>query len=391
MKKYDVVIVGAGIVGLSTAIGLTGRGLHIALIDNKAPPTELSQLDNRTTAITATSKQLLTQVGVWQCIAEDKISAYYDMHVWDAVNNAAIDFSCTEVGAENLGYILENKIIEQSLWERVKQLDEITLYTPNKPIALEVKTTHAELTLETQETLSAALIVGADGSYSWVREQCDLTGHIADYGQVAIVANCHTKESHHQTAWQRFLPTGPLAFLPLVDSHISSIVWSTTPAEGDELMHLPPAEFNQRLTAAFDSRLGAVEITSQRHIFPLKRHYAKDFVAHRVALVGDAAHSVHPLAGQGVNLGLQDATELIDTIIKATLKQRDIGALDTLRKYARARKSDTLILLTGVELLNRLFSQNNAWVAHIRGAGLRLTDKLPWVKRRMIYYALGFR
>jgi len=391
---YDVIIVGSGVVGSVAALALAkNTSLKIALLESQSISLswQPTQYDHRVSAISLASKRLFQQMGVWADMETKRIAPYTHMHVWDASGAGKIDFDCHEVHEEALGYIIEDSVMRVSLLEQIFQTSSIDFISPVKLISLHKKSEKIELETQDGKIFSTTLLIGADGANSWVREQSHISFKNSDYHQAAIVATVQTTLSHQHTAWQRFLATGPLAFLPLSDEKTCSIVWSTSHDEAAALLKLNDKDFCEQLTTAFDKKLGEVIQVSQRYHFPLRMRHAKNYVQERIALIGDAAHTIHPLAGQGVNLGLLDAASLVDVMMTALHKRRDFSSLATLRQYERSRKSDNVMMLASVDLLKQLFAQQNALVKNARTAGLSLIDRCSFVKNRLTQYALGNR
>jgi len=256
--SFDVIIVGGGMVGTALACALGDGPLSVALIEANAPNYDwpADSFDLRVSAITHASQNFLEQLGVWQAISDERANAYHDMQVWDAGGDGSIHFDCAEIGETNLGHIVENRVINKALALRAKQFDNIEIYCPNNPSTLQLDADFTKLELDNGTLLKTGLLVGADGGRSWVRQQAGISVSTRDYQQTAVVANVITEFPHQHTAWQRFLPTGPLAFLPLTNENISSIVWSTTAGEAQRLCQLDEASFSAELEVAFDVQSG---------------------------------------------------------------------------------------------------------------------------------------
>lgn len=363
-KHYDVIIVGGGMVGAALACALDSGSnntrLSIALIETNKPDYDwpADSFDLRVSAITHASQNFLDGLGVWKNIISQHAMAYHDMHVWDAGGEGSIHFDCAEIGEANLGHIIENRVINKSLMERATNVENVDIYCPAKPEQLLLDEKLAQLQLDDGTILCAELLVGADGGKSWVRQQADISVSTRDYQQTAVVTNVTTEHAHQHTAWQRFLISGPLAFLPLADDNISSIVWSTTASEAERLCELDEADFNTELAAAFEEKLGKIINTGPRASFPIKGQHATHYVKPHLALIGDAAHTIHPLAGQGVNLGFADAQCLADTIITSHKSHKNIGSFKALRRYERSRRGDNVLMLEAMGVFKQLFSNN---------------------------------
>ena len=391
-KHYDIIIVGAGMVGATLACGLAeeAENLSIAVIDANMPnfDWDKNSYDMRVSAITRASQNLLRNIGVWKKIIEQRVSPYQDMFVWDAEGKGELHFDSADMGEVDLGHIIENRVIVKALHQRIKELPKIELLCPAKLEKIEFNQDSSVLTLEDKTELAASLVVAADGSRSWVRQQADIAVKGWDFDQAALVTTVKTEKHHQDTAWQRFLTTGPLAFLPLTDGY-SSIVWSTSPAEAQRLTILDEKEFLIELEQAFDSKLGKVESVAARAVFPLRLFETLNYVKPRLALVGDAAHTIHPLAGQGVNLGLADVASLMNVIIEALNDKKDIGDLKVLRRYERWRRADNRSMLVAMDGLKRLFGSELSAVKDLRSLGLNLTNKITPLKNLIMQQAMG--
>jgi len=436
--EVDLLVVGGGMVGAALAAACCGRGLRIAVTEARAPQRAwpAGDIDLRVSALSRASQRLLARLGrgpsVWERILELGASPYREMRVWDAVGGASIHFDSADLGEPDLGHIVENRVTQLALWERLEAEPEVSLLCPARGAALllppaagpasgrlpveasgamaegrttgvapgaitEGRTTTlapgamtdlARLDLHDGRRIAARLVVGADGRDSWVRAQAGIATSGWDYDQQAIVANVSLTEPHRETAWQRFLPTGPLAFLPLADGRCS-IVWSASGERARELMAMDDTAFLQALEEASERRLGTPGAIGRRAAFPLRLQHADQYVRPRLALIGDAAHAVHPLAGQGVNLGFLDAAQLADSLGEAQVLGRDIGGLWALRRYERARRGDNLAMLAAMDGFKRLFGNANPLLAAIRNAGLATADRLTPLKRLFMEQALG--
>ncbi|MDH5661142.1 MAG: UbiH/UbiF/VisC/COQ6 family ubiquinone biosynthesis hydroxylase, partial [Gammaproteobacteria bacterium] len=279
-------------------------------------------------------------------------------------------------------------VIVKALHQRIEELPQIELLCPAKLEYIEFNTEQSELRLDDQTQLSANLIVAADGTRSWVRQQADIAVKGWDFDQAALVTTVKTEKYHQDTAWQRFLNTGPLAFLPLTDGY-SSIVWSTSPDEAKRLTEISEAEFALELEHAFESKLGKVESVAGRAVFPLRLFETLNYVKPRLALVGDAAHTIHPLAGQGVNLGLADVASLIEVVVEAINDKKDIGDFKVLRRYERWRRADNRSMLVAMDGLKRLFGSEVSLIKDLRNAGLNITNQLTPIKNLIMRQAMG--
>lgn len=392
MQSVDIVIVGGGMVGLALAAALKHSELRIAVIEGRVPSLELAELpDVRVSALSRSSEIMLRNLGAWQGIISRRAAPYSAMEVWERDSFARIEFSANQMTQPDLGHIVENRVIQLALLEQVQKQANVTLFMPAQCQSLAVGESEAWLTLDNGQSLTAKLIVGADGANSWVRQQQDIPLTHWDYGHSALVANVRTVEPHQSTARQVFTPQGPLAFLPMSDPHMSSIVWSTEPNRAQRLLSLSELEFNKILTAEFDHRLGLCELVGERAAFPLKMRYARDFALQRIALVGDAAHTIHPLAGQGVNLGLLDAASLAQELLALWHQGEDIGLLKNLRGYERWRKTEAAKMIAAMQGFKDLFEGDNPAKKLIRGIGMQLAGQLPGAKDEIMKRALGLK
>jgi ubiquinone biosynthesis UbiH/UbiF/VisC/COQ6 family hydroxylase len=397
---FDVVVIGGGMVGLvfagllveRLAEGQAGRKLRIALVE-ASPPTPVAadaELDLRVSALAPASRAILTRLGIWRSLPASRICSYYRMCVWQAAGKAAaarsITFDAAELGEAELGCIVENRAVRQAAWESIVESGKITLLTGVEPTGLIEKELHSVIILADGSKLAARLIVGADGAHSWVRQQLGTDFRERAYGQAGIVAHIATERPHDDTAWQRFLPDGPVAMLPLADGR-SSLVWSCPDQQAAELLALDKPDFNRELERALDGTLGEVECMSPRVSFPLGMGYATRYTGRRYALVGDAAHRVHPLAGQGANLGLLDAAALAETLGKHLRHPlADPGDTRALRFYERSRKGDNLITMGMMDLLNRAFASP---LGEFAGIGMEWLNRSQPLKNQFARYAMG--
>ncbi|MBW3694081.1 FAD-dependent 2-octaprenylphenol hydroxylase [Vibrio sp. T187] len=390
MQSVDIAIVGGGMVGLALAAAFKDSDLRIAVIEGKVPDSELSSLpDVRVSALSRSSETILRNLGVWQGIEQRRTAPYQAMEVWEQDSFARIEFDSSRLAQANLGHIVENRVIQLALLEQVQKQDNVAVHMPCTCQSMAIGESEAWLTLDNGQSLTAKLVVGADGANSWLRKQQDIPLTHWDYGHSAIVANIKTAMPHDSVARQIFTPQGPLAFLPMQDPHMSSIVWSTEPNRADKLVAMSSNEFNKALTAEFDAKLGLCEVVGDRFAFPLRMRYARDFAVERVALVGDAAHTIHPLAGQGVNLGLLDAASLAQEIHSLWSKGEDIGLKRNLRSYERWRKAEAAKMIASMQGFKDLFEGDNPAKKLIRGIGMKLAGQLPGAKDEIMKRALG--
>ena len=399
---FDIVIVGGGAVGLAVAsllgqINKTVQGdkqqLKIALIESYEPPQfDPSQVDPRVAALTEKTRLIFEQIGIWQQLVDKRVCAYKAMNVWDAEGTGRITFDCQQVQQPNLGHIVENSALVSTLVEHLKQQPNIELYCPANIVDYQLQQDAITLTLDNQSVLSAQLLIAADGANSAVREHFQFATKQWDYGQHAIVTTITSENSNQLTAWQRFMPTGPLAFLPLNNignDHCCSIVWSQDTTEAKRLMALQDKDFCKELSRASEHCLGQVLKIEKRHLIPLRQSHATDYVMPRLALIGDAAHSIHPLAGQGANLGFSDAQVLAEEIAKAFARDLDLGDVSVLKPYQRRRKPENLATMAAMEGFKRLFGSQNSTLRLLRNYGLSAINGLGAIKNKLIKQAMG--
>ncbi len=392
MKKYDLVIVGGGMVGLSLAALLKDINISIAVIEQKEPYIDETTITNRVSALNVKSRVMLEKLGAWEQIDITRKSPYEQMYVWEKDSNAKLhfskdDFAATKRAIDELGFIVENNHIQMGLWKVVSGQKNVEIIK-SRPKSSVIDEDNAILNLENGDIIIAKLIVGADGVNSWVRNFHNFPLTERDYGHSALVATIRTALPHNKTAWQIFDPKTILAFLPLNDPHLCSIVWSQPPLMAEQNKLSSIEEFNKALTVAFDNRLGACEIIDERGVYPLRARYSRDFAKNRLALIGDAAHTIHPLAGLGVNLGFSDAIKLSEEIISNVQSGNDIGKLEHLRNFERARKLEALKTLTMMQSVHFAFSGDNLVKKLIRNVALNTTDRLNVIKNFFLANAL---
>ena len=390
MTDAELLIVGGGISGAALALALAEAGVPVALLDRDVPPQPDAgrPLDVRVSAIHAAAAGWLMRLGAWDLIPAACRAPFGRIEVWDASSAGRIGFDSADIGQPWLGYIAENRALVAALHARLAQLPAARVLAPAEWIDWQVEADRVRLRLADGRDITARLLAGADGAASPLRLRAGIAAVDEPFGQWALVCHVATEQPHGDTARQRFLPTGPLAFLPLADGR-SSIVWSTTPAEAQRLAALPADEFAVELGAAFGERLGAIGAVGERAVIPLQGREAARYVGPRLALVGDAAHVVHPLAGLGANLGLGDAAQLAAGVIGALNARRDPGQEHLLRAYERARRSQNLPVVRAIVGLHRLFTAASAPLRLLRGAGLLAVDRAAPLKRAFTTAACG--
>ncbi|GAB4393670.1 MAG: FAD-dependent 2-octaprenylphenol hydroxylase [Gammaproteobacteria bacterium] len=395
---YDIIVVGGGIVGLTCANALLHAAptSKIALVEGGSLTSQwqAEHYDLRVSAITRASQNILTNLQAWSHIENTRLNPYHHMLVWDTYGR--IQFNAAELNQTDLGHIIENSAIVDALHQSLRRHNNVTFYLNNLLQQMQVHADHVTVTLTDATQLQAKLVIAADGAHSWIREHARFEVNSRDYWHYALVATVKTEKSHNQTAMQRFFDSqsifkagGTLAFLPLNDPHFCSIVWASDPHRIVEMQQTDTKTCQAMLTQLFDAHLGEVELVSQRVVFPLKMRHAVDYVKPRIALIGDAAHTIHPLAGQGVNLGILDATVLAQVLSPLLQQRADIGELATLKRYQRWRKLHNTSMVKAMTGFKQLFGSSQPLVRHLRGLGLNLVDHLPPVKQLFMQQALG--
>jgi 3-demethoxyubiquinol 3-hydroxylase len=389
--RYDILIVGGGMVGATLACALGGSSLSVGLIEHDFPaPYEPEQpYDLRVSALSAASRRILQTLGVWDGISSRRLCPYRRMKVWESdETRGATEFNSDEIGASELGHIVENRVVQLALLERVRSFANVDLICPARTEQIEYAPGSSLVRLADGREVLGRLLVAADGGQSRVRQAAGLGVTQWDYDQHALVASVQTAYGQQDITWQQFTPTGPLAFLPLGGNH-ASLVWYGKPDTLKALMALDDAAFLQRVRDSFPACLGQVEAVFGRGSFPLRRQHAQRYVAEGVALVGDAAHMIHPLAGQGVNIGLLDAAALAEVIIQAQASGEAIGAALVLARYEQARRGHNLMMMQLMDSFYRVFSNSNLPLKLLRNLGLGLAERLGPAKRKVIRIAMG--
>ena len=393
--RADLVIVGVGMVGSALALALRHSGLEILLVDGSpltvAPFDAEEPFSARVSALSAASQRILTRLGAWEGIAARRACPYSRMAVWDGSGTGHVHFSASSVHAEVLGHIVENRVVQDALLEQLHDSD-LGLLANVRLEQLRHSGDDWLLTLADGRTIRTPLVIAADGAHSAVRRLAGCETREWDYLHHAIVTSVRCSEAHQATAWQRFTDDGPLAFLPLQrgdGEHWCSIVWSTTPAQAERLMALPENLFCEELERAFEGRLGPVLHADQRVCVPLRQRHAKRYVAGGLALIGDAAHTIHPLAGQGVNLGFLDAAVLAEELLRALQRGERLADARVLSRYERRRMPHNLALMAAMEGFERLFQADPLPLRWLRNTGLKWVEQAPEAKALFVRQALG--
>ena len=383
---FDIVIVGAGLVGASFAMALRGAGFKLALVEAQAPAAAGDDWDSRIYAISPGSTAFLRGMGVWKRLDPARLCAVHDMQVYGDGVDAQLQFSAYEAGVPELAWTVESRRLQSALWQGLEHQHNLELLCPDKCETLRLHADAAELTLSGGRTVRARLVVAADGKHSWIRQAAQIAVEEKPYGQMGVVANFSCAAEHRNCAYQWFRDDGVLAYLPLPGRRLS-IVWSTPDKHAAELLAMPAQALCERVAEAGKDALGRLDLLSPAAQFPLARQHAARLVAPRVALIGDAGHVLHPLAGQGVNLGFGDAAALARVLLQRE-PFRDPGEIRLLRRYERARAEDILALAWVTDGLQKLFTAPGSAAAKLRNAGLNLTNALPVLKNLLIRRAL---
>lgn len=393
----DIAIVGGGMAGSALACALAGSAYRVVIIENtaKVPFVPAHFFDPRVVALSVASQQFFEQLGAWDFIRAQRLSPFERMQVWDAEGTAQVCFDAADLQQPALGHIVENSLVVAALHQRLQDAVNVSWLCPDTVTGLQddEKVPHCELFLQSGAVVRCQLVIAADGAQSALRKLAGIKTVEWDYGHSAVVATVRTENPHERTARQRFMASGPLAFLPLRDNdgdeHWSSIVWSTAPEAAQALLGLPDAEFAAQLGKAFEHRLGDIIEVRGRFAFPLRQRHAQMYHQGRVVLIGDAAHTIHPLAGQGVNLGFMDVKVLAEELLDAQAKQLSPAHPVVLKRYQRRRRGANLTMTATMELFQRLFARRELPVRWLRNTGMHGIDALPALKKKIMRSAMG--
>jgi 2-octaprenylphenol hydroxylase len=402
-QQFDMVIIGGGMVGTALACALAEASLNsaplkIALVETQLPiapfnsPALVADVDMRVSALNRASEAFLKAINVWQDIPDARKSAYDKMRIWDGVGTGHIQFDAVELAEEHLGHIVENRVTAQALIHKLQQASNIQLFAPQTVKNIEHQTygdNRYVLELESGQRLSTPLIVAADGARSFVRTWAEFDMREWDYQHHGLVCTVQTEQAHEQCCWQRFTENGVLAFLPLPNNHLCSIVWSCPESAAQTLLALDEAAFQIELETAFEGKLGNIVATGARAAIPLRQRHAKQYVKEGIVLVGDAAHTIHPLAGQGVNLGLMDVYVLADEIKQGLARGLPAHEPLLLARFERRRMPENLAMMATMESFKRLFAQQTPILRWIRNWGMKKVNKLGFLKQHIAMKAMG--
>ncbi|HIF9371304.1 TPA: 2-octaprenyl-3-methyl-6-methoxy-1,4-benzoquinol hydroxylase [Photobacterium damselae] len=385
MEPFDFVVAGGGMVGAATAIGLAQQGFRVAVVESHQPvPFHSSQpADLRVSAISPNSISLLQQLGAWDTVMAMRVCPFKRLETWD-VPECRTRFHADELNVPWLGYIVENRVIQLALWQQFESYPNITLLCPNKIVTMQSVDNGYQLLLDNELQLSTKILIGADGANSFVRQQAGIGITAWDYRQHCMLIHVETELAQQDITWQQFTPQGPRSFLPL-SGHQGSLVWYDAPERIRKLSHMPAEQLEQEIYRHFPAELGKVTVVN-RGSFPLTRRHAQCYAQSGVVLLGDAAHTINPLAGQGVNLGFKDVLVLLDEVEKAGANW---AQATTYQRYERRRRPDNLLMQSGMDLFYTVFSNTLPPLQLLRNVGLRLADKAGPIKKQVLKYAMG--
>lgn len=384
----DVLISGAGLIGSAFALALARSGLSVTLIESQDPPADAQAMPERVSAVNLASQQMLTRLRVWDNLSDDAKTPFETIETWDAGSAGSIRFDAADLGLPALGHIVSNHALRLALHQELEGSTTHSIFFNQAINGLEHSDEGIRVTLANGNQLNTRLIVGADGPLSTLRQLAKISMTDTDYGQTAVVATVTPSEHHGNSARQRFLPDGPLAFLPLANGRCS-IVWSVPNDRAPDLLKLDDSAFGKALEEAFDQRLGQIHAVSARVSFPLQRRHANTYIGDRLALIGDAAHTVHPLAGLGANQGFADAAGLAEVILAAASENRNFACRSVLRRYERWRRGENALIIEAIEGFHRLFGSTSEAAARVRGMGLDITNHSAWIKTIIMRHAVG--
>lgn len=384
---HDAAIVGGGLVGASLALALQRSGLDVALIDPQAPPAlpGADVWDSRIYAISPGNAAFLESLGVWQRLDVQRVQRVEAMSICGDAPAGRLEFSAYEAGLRELAYIVEGSALLQALRAAIVDGGRVRMLCPAQAASLQVDADAAQVRLADGEQIQAQLVIGTDGGDSWVRRAAGITARVSDYHQIGVVANFDTEQNHGGTAYQWFRADGVLALLPLPGKRVS-MVWSATEDHAQTLLAMDAMALADAVLAASGGVVGGLRLVTAAAGFPLRLAHIASLVAPRIALAGDAAHHVHPLAGQGVNLGFRDVRELA-AVLAARAPMQDCGDWSLLRRYARARREDIVTMELGTDVLQKLFAAQSVWLSGVRNSGMAVVNRLPFLKNLLIRQA----
>jgi len=382
MNNFDIAVIGGGMVGAAAAIGFAKQGRKVAVVEGVVPQAfEPSQpMDVRISAISQTSVDLLASLGAWESIEKMRVCPYRRLETWEHPE-CRTRFSAESLGLEQLGYMVENRVIQLGLWRELESYSNITLFCPDKLASLELSDKNT-VKLQSGAELLCDWVIGADGANSKVRESANIGVTAWDYRQHCMLINVETEKPQQDITWQQFFPSGPRSFLPL-EGHQASLVWYDAPNRIRQLSMMTPQQLRSEVLAYFPQELGDIKVLKQGS-FPLTRRHAQTYVSHNCVLIGDSAHTINPLAGQGVNLGFRDVAVLLECTSGV-----DILTIEVFRRYERKRRPDNLLMQSGMDFFYKTFSNDITPLKFARNAALKLAERAGPVKEQVLRYALG--
>lgn len=391
LRQTEVAILGAGLAGLSLALSLSQAGIHTTLLDLKRPDLHFLEdsWDSRTVALNPASMDFLVGLGAWQNLDRSILGRMEAMEIGEEGNHAALHFNASSIGLPLLAQVVENRRLLRALWELIKNATSLDCLAPVAVKAVNLEGGATKLSLDTGEELSAQCLIGADGRHSWLRQQTHQTVTQYDYQQQALVAIVRSEKPHERTARQLFLRTGPLGLLPLGDSHSWSLVWSCDEGYAEKLKAMTSTQFCRTLSNVLNRSLGSFEMLTSVTAIPLHMQHLCHYVAPRLAFIGDAAHSIHPLAGQGINLGFADVMSLSKHFISAKKQRKDLGTLKVLRQFERERRHQNQHMIDAMRFFKEGFSESSLVATQARAISLKILDHSDWFKKLCICYASG--
>ncbi|WP_145572828.1 3-demethoxyubiquinol 3-hydroxylase [Yersinia mollaretii] len=386
--NYDVVVVGGGMVGAAAALGLAQTGWSVALLEHEAPaPFDTNSVpDLRVSAIGCTSVTLLKQLGAWSKVQQMRYAPYRRLETWEQPGSQVI-FDAASLSLPELGFMVENRVLQLALWQQMAECQNLTLLCPSRLQSMVRVDDYWKITLDAQQEIQGHLVVGADGANSLVRRLASIGTSGWQYRQSCMLITVETDTAQQDTTWQQFFPSGPRAFIPLFD-HWASLVWYDSPQRIRQLQAMPMTQLNQEIAAAFPSRLGEVKAIAAGS-FPLVRRHAQQYVQPGLVLLGDAAHTINPLAGQGVNLGYRDVDALLNVLNQARELAEPWYSEQVLLRYQRRRRTDNLVMQSGMDLFYTAFSNDLPPVRFVRNLALMAAQRAGKLKEQALKYALG--
>ncbi len=384
-EVFDIVVIGGGMVGAATALGLAKQGKSVAIVEGVAPsPFEVSQpMDIRVSAISMASVQLLQELGSWEGVSAKRYCPYRRLETWES-DECRTRFSAESLDLDRLGYIVENRVIQLGLWEQFGSYKNLSCFCPDSLTSIDYADSNPIVTLASGKVLQANLVIGADGANSKVRTMAGIGVTAWDYRQDCMLINVETEKPQQDITWQWFTPSGPRSFLPLKGNQ-GSLVWYDKPKRIKQLVNMGNEALREQVLSHFPTELGDIKVL-QAGAFPLTRRHAQSYAKNRCVLVGDSAHTINPLAGQGVNLGFKDVTALLDV-----LSNKEWYLETNLAKYERKRRPDNLLMQSGMDFFYKTFSNDITPIKLVRNAALKLADNAGPVKTQILKYALGLK